>query len=279
MARGGLLVVLAHPDDESLVGGTMARSVDEGIPVTMLCATRGEVGEIAPETGATPETLGQYREQELRAACAALGVTDVRFLPFRDSGMAGTPENDDTRSLHRALAGDVVRLIVRAIRELRPEAVVTWDETGGYGHPDHIKVHQCATAASDAAADAAQYAGEGADWRTPALCYGMIPVAAFESAMQEMQRRGLDLGEPPGDVDAMRRLDHRAPNCVIDVSAQYDRKMRALAAHRTQVDSFGPLARMPEDLQRSIFSREHLYRARPPVADGIVLDGIFSGLG
>ncbi|MDE3096608.1 MAG: PIG-L family deacetylase [Chloroflexota bacterium] len=272
---GGLLVVLAHPDDESLVGGTMARCVDEGAPVTMLCATRGEVGEIAPGTGATPETLGPYREQELRDACAVLGVADVRFLPYRDSGMAGTPENDDPRSLHQAPPDAVVGLIVRAIRELRPDAIVTWDETGGYGHPDHVKVHQCARAAFDAAADPAQDVGEGAPWRTPALYYGMIPIAAFESAMQEMGRRGLDLGEPPGDVDEMLRLDHRVPNCVIDVSAQYERKMRALAAHRTQVGSFGPLAKMPEDLQRSIFSREHLYRVQPPVADRAVLDAIF----
>ncbi len=276
---GGVLVVLAHPDDESLVGGTMARCVDEGTPVAMLCATRGEVGEIAPGTGATPETLGQYREQELRDACAILGVVDVRFLPFRDSGMAGTPENDDPRSLHQAPPDAVVWLVVGAIRELRPDAIVTWDETGGYGHPDHVKVHHCARAAFDAAADAAQYAGEGAPWRTRALYYGMIPIAAFERAMVEMRRRGLDLGEPPGDVDAMRRLDHREPNCVIDVSAQYERKMRAIAAHRTQVDSFGPLAKMPEDLQRGIFSREHLYRAQPPVADRIVLDAIFSARG
>ena len=89
MATGGLLVVLAHPDDESLIGGTMAHYTDAGIPVTMLCATRGEVGEIAPGTGATPETLAAYREQELRDACALLGVQDVRFLSFRDSGMAG----------------------------------------------------------------------------------------------------------------------------------------------------------------------------------------------
>ncbi|MHB8376469.1 MAG: PIG-L family deacetylase [Dehalococcoidia bacterium] len=276
MPEHGLLVVLAHPDDESLIGGTVARCVDQGAPVTMLCATRGEVGEIAPGTGATPETLGQYREQELRDACAVLGVPDVRFLPYRDSGMAGTLENGDPRALHQAPPEDVVRLIVRAIRELRPDAIVTWDETGGYGHPDHIKVHQCARAAFDAAADPARFAGEGPAWRTPALYYGMIPIAEFEIAMGEMRRRGLDLGEPPGDVDEMRRLDHREPNCVIDVSAQYERKMRALAAHRTQVDSFGPLAKMPEDLQRSIFSREHLYRAHPPVAGAIVLDDIFA---
>jgi LmbE family N-acetylglucosaminyl deacetylase len=277
MATGGLLVVLAHPDDESLIGGTMAHYTDAGIPVTMLCATRGEVGEIAPGTGATPETLAAYREQELRDACALLGVQDVRFLSFRDSGMAGTPENADPRSLQQAPAADVVRPIARAIRELRPAAVVTWDETGGYGHPDHMKVHQCATAAFEAAADPAQYAGEGQPWQTPSLYFALVPVAEFIYAMTEMRNRGLDVGEPPGDADAMATLTYAEPNCIVDVSGQMDRKFEALVTHRTQAGSFGSFSDMPEDLRTRVFSREYFYRAQPPVPAGTILDDLLIG--
>jgi LmbE family N-acetylglucosaminyl deacetylase len=107
MATGGLLAIYAHPDDETFgVGGTMAKYADRGVPVTMVCATRGEVGEIAPGTDATPETLGQFREQELRDAMAILGVHDVRFLDYRDSGMRGTPENEDPRNLHKDFVAD-----------------------------------------------------------------------------------------------------------------------------------------------------------------------------
>src|SRR5438874_5056925 len=146
MADGGLLVALAHPDDESLISGTIARYASR-MPVTMLCATRGEVGEIAPGTGATRETLGAVREQELRDACGLLGVDDVRFLAYRDSGMQGTPENEDPRSFARADAERVAGEILGVMEQVRPKVVVTWDETGGYGHPDHMAMHRHVSAA------------------------------------------------------------------------------------------------------------------------------------
>jgi N-acetyl-1-D-myo-inositol-2-amino-2-deoxy-alpha-D-glucopyranoside deacetylase len=270
MADGGLLVIFAHPDDESLAGGVMARYADAGVPVTMLCATRGEAGEIAPGTGATPETLGAHREQELRDACAILGVGDVRFLDYRDSGMAGTPENDDARSLNRADASDVIGAIAGVIEEVRPRAIVTWDETGGYGHPDHVAVHRHASAAY---AQVAERAG-----RPPALHYVLIPVQEFRKVMEEMQRRGLEVGEPPGDPDALSELTYAEPNCVIDVSAQVDRLLRALNAHRTQLGSFGAFTRMPDDLQHSVFGREYFFRAQPEVAPGTMLDDLFAGV-
>ena len=159
MTTGGLLAIFAHPDDETFgLGGTMAHYSGRGMPVTMVCATRGEVGEISEGSAATPETLGQYREQELRDAMEVLGVSDVRFLEYRDSGMYGTPENADPRAFVNAPADTVVESLVRIIRERQPEVIVTWDESGGYGHPDHIATYHHATAACGAAADAARYA-------------------------------------------------------------------------------------------------------------------------
>ncbi|HEX5480921.1 MAG TPA: PIG-L family deacetylase [Dehalococcoidia bacterium] len=269
MADGGILVVLAHPDDESLISGTMARYTDAGMPVTMLCATRGEAGEIAPGTDATPDNLGEHRERELRDACAIVGVHDVRLLPFRDSGMAGTPENNDPRSLAQASKAEVVSAMAGVMRDVRPRAVLTWDATGGYGHPDHMKVHVCATEAFETSGAA----------RNAALFYSVIPIEEFTSAMEEMRRRGIEVGDPPGDPDAMDQMEMVRPNCIIDVAAQLDRKQQALRAHRTQAGSFDMFDRMPEDLSRRFFEREYFHRAIPPLPAGVTLDGLFEGEG
>ncbi|MDP9237095.1 MAG: PIG-L family deacetylase [Chloroflexota bacterium] len=275
----GLLAIYAHPDDETFgIGGTMAHYADRGIPVTMICATRGEVGEIAPGTGATPETLGQYREQELRDAMKILGVSDVRFLDFRDSGMQGTPENEDPRSLNKARPEAVVGPLVGAIRELQPEIIATWDASGGYGHPDHIAIHHHASAAYHAAADAKQYARADAPWRTRALYYTAIPVGEFERLGQEMRKRGIDMGEAPGGNDNLASLPRVEPNCIIDVTAQYERKQQAFAAHRTQFSPDDPFANMPEDIARSFFGREFFYRADPPLPAGTQLGDLLAQL-
>ncbi len=151
-----LLAVFAHPDDEAFgTGGTLARYAGEGVAVTLVCATRGEAGEIAEGTGATPETLGEVRENELRCAAETMGVRDVVFLGYCDSGMAGTPENRHPNTFVNTPAEDVVRQLVAIIRRLRPEVVVTFEPNGGYGHPDHIAIHKHTVAAFQAAADSA----------------------------------------------------------------------------------------------------------------------------
>src|ERR671932_2725290 len=123
-----LLALFAHPDDEAFgSGGTLARYAAEGVAVALVCATRGEVGEIADPALATPETLGDVREAELRCAARALGVGELLFLGYRDSGMAGTPTNEDPRALARAPAEEVVARLVGIIRRLRPQVLVTFD--------------------------------------------------------------------------------------------------------------------------------------------------------
>jgi N-acetyl-1-D-myo-inositol-2-amino-2-deoxy-alpha-D-glucopyranoside deacetylase len=272
MATGGLLAIYAHPDDETFgVGGTMARYAERGVPVTMVCATRGEVGEIAPGTDATPETLGQYREQELRDSMAILGVHDVRFLDYRDSGMRGTPENEDPRNLHNADGAKVVAELVRVIRERRPEVIATWDVSGGYGHPDHVAVHHHATAAFHAAADASSHPDAGAPWSGAKLFYTAFPVEEFARLMQQMRDRGIEL---PGFSEDAQEADEfvRVPaNCIIDVSEYYDRKIAAMLAHKTQITAEDPFMRLPEDMKRDFFGREYFHRADPALADGVVI--------
>jgi LmbE family N-acetylglucosaminyl deacetylase len=272
MPTGGLMAIYAHPDDETFgVGGTMALYAERGLPVTMICATRGEVGEIAAGSDATPETLGAYREQELRDAMAILGVHDVRFLDFRDSGMAGTPENADPRALHNAAPDNVVAPLVAAIRERRPDVIATWDASGGYGHPDHVAIHHHATAAFHASADAAQFPNAGEPWSTKRLFYTAMPIEEFGRIMEEMRKNGIEMPDFSGDGGPFEELPRVAHNCVIDVSAYYERKMRAMLSHSTQITPDDPFMRLPEDVKRRFFGREYFHRAAPPLPDGTML--------
>src|SRR5437588_12518761 len=182
MSTKRLLGVYAHPDDEGTVSGAMLHYSTLGIEPGLVYATRGEVGEISDPALATPENLGEVREGEMRAAAEELGVHNLWFLGYRDSGMAGTPENQDPRSLAQASAAEVVGKLVAIIRQFRPQVMVTFDETGGYGHPDHIAIYRYTTSAFYAAADAVQYPEHGPAHLVSKLYYSAFP----RSAMRKM---------------------------------------------------------------------------------------------
>jgi N-acetyl-1-D-myo-inositol-2-amino-2-deoxy-alpha-D-glucopyranoside deacetylase len=164
MTARRLLLVHAHPDDESIfTGATMARYAAEGAAVTLVTCTLGELGEIIPPSLAhlsadQDDQLGQYRIGELAAACAALGVTDHRFLGgpgrWRDSGMMGTAGNDDPRCFWRADLDIAARALLEVMTEVRPQVLVTYDADGAYGHPDHIQAHRVAWRACELAGPA-----------------------------------------------------------------------------------------------------------------------------
>jgi N-acetyl-1-D-myo-inositol-2-amino-2-deoxy-alpha-D-glucopyranoside deacetylase len=158
-----LLLVHAHPDDESIgTGATMAKYAAEGARVTLITCTLGELGEIIPPAlqHLTPEELGEHRIGELEAACDALGVKDHRFLGgrgrWRDSGMMGTSANDDPRCFWQADVDEAAAQLVTVIREVEPQVIVTYDANGFYGHPDHIQAHRVARRAYQLAADPAR---------------------------------------------------------------------------------------------------------------------------
>jgi N-acetyl-1-D-myo-inositol-2-amino-2-deoxy-alpha-D-glucopyranoside deacetylase len=162
-SRRRLLLVHAHPDDESIgTGATMAKYAAEGAQVTLVTCTLGEHGEIIPPSLAhlaaeSEDRLGEYRIGELAAACAELGVTDHRFLGgpgrWRDSGMMGTDANDDPRCFWRADVNQAAAALLAVISEVRPQVLVTYDANGCYGHPDHIQAHRVACRAFQQAAD------------------------------------------------------------------------------------------------------------------------------
>ena len=157
-----LMVVHAHPDDESIsTGGVLARYADEGLRTVLVTCTGGEVGEIADPGLATPETLVEVRRRELEQACEILRVGKLHLLGYRDSGMMGTLDNAHPASFHQASLDEATARLVALVRREQPQVLVTYDKNGFYGHPDHIKAHQITAAAYEAAGDPARWPEAG----------------------------------------------------------------------------------------------------------------------
>lgn len=149
-----ILSVLAHPDDESFgMGGTLAKYAEEGVEVHLICATRGEAGEVDPEYLEGFSSIAELRVNELNCAIRELGIEPVHLLDYRDSGMTGSGDNDDPRALINASLESVAVEIADYIREIKPQVVLTFDPIGGYRHPDHIFIHKAATRAVELAGD------------------------------------------------------------------------------------------------------------------------------
>jgi N-acetyl-1-D-myo-inositol-2-amino-2-deoxy-alpha-D-glucopyranoside deacetylase len=245
--------VHAHPDDETIgTGATMARYADDGAHVTLLTCTLGELGEVlVPELAGLAadrgDQLGGYRIGELDRAMQELGVTDHRFLggagAWRDSGMMGTPGNDEPRAFWACATDEerfdeAVRQAVAVIREVRPQVLITYDENGFYGHPDHIMAHRVAMAAADRAAAAD---GDGVPWRIQKIYWTAVPKSALQ--------RGIDALRAVGDttsfdgVDSVDELPMGSPDdevtTAIDGSAFAAAKDRAMRAHATQISVDG----------------------------------------
>jgi LmbE family N-acetylglucosaminyl deacetylase len=262
MSNTSILAIFAHPDDELTNGGTLARYAAQGVRVVLACATRGEAGEISEPHLARRETLGAVRTMELHAAARALGITDVRFLGFHDSGMAGMPENDDPRSLNRADPGEVVRRVVALIREVRPAVVITHDPTGGYGHPDHIALCRFVTAAFTAAGDDSYAPEVGAGWQPTRLFYGVMTRSFFDQVNAAYAEAG-EAGPFSGPEMAHLGYADDAITVMLDVSPELRAKRAGFAAHRTQFGPQSPLWRMAEARWQAMLGREHFVLACP----------------
>ena len=280
-----LMAIFAHPDDESFgSGGSLARyGADPDVRVVLVCATRGEAGEISDSQLATPEQLGEVREGELRCACQALGVDALHFLDYRDSGMAGTPENLERGALTMADFDEVVGKIVGHIRRERPDVVVTFDETGGYGHPDHIAIHHYAKAAFSAAADPEQYTDQIADdleaHQAQKLYFTAIPRRFFRSALEKMTELGIEIPEryqnrfagPFGLPDEA---------CTTDVYVQdfWETKQAAIQCHATQLNPDSIFAALPPEIMRELQAWECFQLAQSHVGDDDGQHDLLAGL-
>lgn len=274
-----LLAVFAHPDDEAFgTGGTISRYASQGKKVTLICATRGEAGEISDPTFATPETLGSVREDELRCAAETMGISELIFLNYRDSGMSGMPENQDRRAFINAPADQVVRQITASIRRIQPDVVMTFEPHGGYGHPDHIAIHHHTVAAFHAAATPDYLPELGTAWQARRLFFTAIPRSFFVEMRRQMKEAGLRTEDMEPLDDPEIGWPDELVNVQIDVSSSVEQKWDALHCHRTQ---FGPgnlFRRLPEDQVKQLMSQEHFALAWPEPAPGLRLDDLFSGL-
>ena len=270
-----VLAAFAHPDDEGFgPGGTLALLAAAGSAVTLVCATNGDVGEISDPALATPETLGQVRQQELRYAMVVTGVQDVRFLGYRDSGMQGTEDNNHPSSLYQTPPEKVVSALVEIIREVRPNVVITHDPSGGYGHPDHITVHHRVTQAFQASGDQAwkpasqdfSAAATRPPWSAGLLYYVCYPRSNFRRMWQQMVDNGVTPPFASLEVDKIGSPDEEVTSTV-DVSSYVETKIASLACHRSQMDPNGPFAQLPEELTREIMSTEYFTLALPEGID------------
>ncbi len=274
-----LLAIFAHPDDEAFgTGGTLARYAAQGAQVYLVCATRGEAGEIADPSLATPENLGQVREGELRCAAETMGVAELIFLDYRDSGMAGTPENQHPQAFINAPAEEVVRSLVKIIRRLKPQVVATFEPNGGYGHPDHIAIHHHTVSAFHAAADPGKYPELGPAWQASRLFYTAIPRSFFQEMRQRMEALGIDTSEFARFDDPTTGWPDELVHVRVNCSDTVESKWQALNCHRTQ---FGPgnlFRQLPDDQVKQLMCTESFALAWPPPVGALRMEGLFDGL-
>jgi len=259
-----LLLVHAHPDDESIgTGATMAKYAAEGAGVTLVTCTLGELGEVIPPDLAhladdADGGLGEHRIGELAKACAALGVTDHRFLGgagrWRDSGMMGQPSNDDPRCFWQADVDEAAAELLGVIREVQPQVLVTYDDNGFYGHPDHIQAHRVA-------------------WRAFELADGLVakfyatamPRSVLAAGIEAM--RGREEGSPAGGGTDFTRVDSvddlpfgvpdEAVTTEIDATAYLDQKIAAMRAHATQIAVDSQFFAFSDNVGQHAFGREY----------------------
>jgi LmbE family N-acetylglucosaminyl deacetylase len=270
MTTKRLLGVFPHPDDEGTMGGALLKYGQAGVETGLICITRGEVGEISDPALATPETLGEVREGEMRAAAQALGVYNLWFLGYRDSGMAGTAENNDPRALFQANPAEVVGKIVEVIRAFRPQVIVTFDETGGYGHPDHITAYKHTTSAFYAAADAVQYPELGPAHLVSKLYYSSFPRSAIRKMGEWMQSQNAPVKEWVTKLDPEKLgLADDQIDVRLDVENVLEAKGNSWARHRTQMDPNNPMAQIPPEIQREWRRYEYFHLAATRVGPDV----------
>ncbi|QYC44885.1 1D-myo-inositol 2-acetamido-2-deoxy-alpha-D-glucopyranoside deacetylase [Nonomuraea coxensis DSM 45129] len=263
-----LLLVHAHPDDESIgTGATMAKYAAEGAHVTLVTCTLGEEGEVIPAELAhlaadREDRLGPYRVGELAAACAALGVEDHRFLGgpgrWRDSGMMGAATNDHPRAFWRADLDEAAGELVGVIREVRPQVLVTYDANGFYGHPDHIQAHRVARRAVELAAKTGFCDGE--PWQVAKFYHTALPRSVMRRSAEALHEAGT--GFLLEDVDDMPFGNHDADvTTEIDARPWLGHKVEAMRAHVTQITVREPWFALSNNIGQEVLGVEHFVLA------------------
>jgi len=238
MKKGKFLAVLAHPDDESFgMGGTLALYAQKGYEVHLVCATLGEAGTVDDKYLQDYENIAALREAELRCAAQSLGLTAVHLLGYRDSGMPDTSENKHPNAQINHSVEEVAGKVVKYIREIQPEIVLTFDPVGGYKHPDHIHIQKATKLAFEKAGDASFHPDAGAPFEPQALYCHLFPRAFLKWATRLMPLLGMNPRKwgRNKDIDLKSLVDIEFPtHARIDIRNVVDTKRQAGACHASQ---------------------------------------------
>jgi LmbE family N-acetylglucosaminyl deacetylase len=275
-----LLAVLAHPDDESFgMGGTLALYASRGVDVHLVCATRGEVGEIPPEMLAGFDSVAELRESELRCAAGILGLAGVYFLDYRDSGMPGSPDNSHPQALAAQPLDEVAAKVVHYMRQLQPQVVLTFDPIGGYRHPDHIAIHKATVRAFEQAGDPALASNDLPPYQPQRLYFHTMPHGFMKAAVRVLRLIGKDPRKfgSNGDIDlaAIAEVDFPT-NARITIRSVLEKKEKAGACHASQGGGRTPALAAGASvggslvgfIRRMFSGKENFMRAVPPVQEG-----------
>ena len=280
-----LLLVHAHPDDETINNGvTMAKYAELGAQVTLVTCTRGEEGEVLVNELANlasdkDDKLGEHREIELKDAMDELGIKDFRFLgapskKWRDSGMMGTPANDRDDVFWQADLDEASIELVKIILEIKPQVLITYDEFGGYGHPDHIKAHRVAMRAAELAAN------QG--WQVNKIYWNTMPRSVIQMGIEKMKEVGSDFFGAESADDLPFAKPDELVSTVVNAPEYVPAKLAAMKAHATQISVDGPFFALSNNLGLSVWGDEYYTlvkgeKSAPFDANGRELD-IFAGI-
>ena len=252
-----ILLVHAHPDDETINNGsTMALYAALGAQVTLVTCTRGEEGEVlvpdlAQLAAHATDGLGEHRVVELAEAMKALGVADHRFLgegsiQYRDSGMMGTEPNNRPEAFWNADLDVAADFLVRVIDEVKPHVLVTYDEFGGYGHPDHIQAHRVAMRAA-----------EKSSWQISKIYWNVMPKSVIQEGIDAMKKIGSDFMGAESADDLPFAKDDSFVHAMVDGNGYVEKKMDAMRAHATQIEVDGPFFALSNNLGLQVWGNEY----------------------
>jgi N-acetyl-1-D-myo-inositol-2-amino-2-deoxy-alpha-D-glucopyranoside deacetylase len=293
-SQARLLLVHAHPDDETLNNGaTMAKYIAEGAQVALVTCTRGEEGEILlPEfahlASDQNDQLGPHREVELQNALAALsgskqmhhyflGAPDIKY---RDSGMMGMPQNERPDVFWSAALDTAAAHLVEIIREFKPQVLIAYDDFGGYGHPDHIQAHRISMRAAELAAD--KNYGASTPWSISKIYWNTIPKSVIQQGMDALKDGASTFFGAESIDDIPFAKPDEVVTTVIDATEFVSHKMEAMRAHATQIAVDGPFFALSNMLGMQVFGVEYYTLAKGVASEPFDVDGretdLFSGL-
>ena len=278
-----LLAIFAHPDDESFgPGGTLARYAAEGAEVWLVCGTDGNAGTVDAAMLAGYASTGQLRAAELCCAAQTLGLAGVDWLGYRDSGMAGAPENQHPECLVQAPLDKLVGQIVASIRRHKPQVILCDNQFGGYGHPDHIKLHQATVEAFRAAGDPTRYPETGAPHQAQRLYHPAFTAGLLKVLVRLMPLVGRDPRKfgRNHDIDLLQTISWETPvHTRVDVVRYVDVKLAASACHRSQGGPTEMYRRVPRPLVRRLMGTESFTQGFPAPQPGAAIGrDLFDGV-